>query len=44
MKHGACRRPDAGAMLGEQWSSRYYHSEQKLLVVYIDDLKMAGPT
>ena len=31
--------------LGEEWPSLYFHPEMKLLlVIYVDDLKMAGPT
>ena len=31
--------------LGDEWPSLYFHPEMKLLlVIYIDDLKMAGPT
>ena len=31
--------------IGDEWPSLYYHSEMKLLlVIYVDDLKMAGPT
>jgi len=30
--------------VGPEWPSTYYHKEMKLLlVVYVDDLKMAGP-
>ena len=31
--------------LGEEWPSLYFHPEMRLLlVIYVDDLKMAGPT
>ena len=31
--------------LGEEWPSLYFHPDRKLLlVIYVDDLKMAGPT
>ena len=31
--------------LGDEWPSLYFHPEMKLLlVIYVDDLKMAGPT
>ena len=31
--------------LGNEWPSLYFHPEMKLLlVIYVDDLKMAGPT
>ena len=30
--------------VGPEWPSTYYHKEMELLlVVYVDDLKMAGP-
>ena len=30
--------------MGEEWPSMYFHKELKLmLVIYVDDLKMAGP-
>ena len=31
--------------IGEEWSSMYFHDELKLLlVIYVDDLKLAGPS
>ena len=31
--------------VGEEWPSMYYHKELKLLlVIYVDDLKLAGPS
>ena len=31
--------------IGEEWPSMYYREAMKLLlVVYVDDLKLAGPT
>ena len=37
---------EAGFMpVGEEWPSTYYHKELKLLlVIYVDDLKLAGPS
>ena len=30
--------------IGEEWPSMYFHDEPKLLlVIYVDDLKLAGP-
>ena len=39
------RLKDVGFVaVGPEWPSTYYHKEMKLLlVVYVDDLKMAGP-
>ena len=31
--------------IGEEWPSMYFHDELKLLlVIYVDDLKLAGPS
>jgi hypothetical protein len=37
---------EAGFMpVGEEWPSMYFHKEMKLLlVIYVDDLKLAGPS
>ena len=38
-------RPLGFKPIGEEWPSMYYHEALKLLlVVYVDDLKLAGPT
>ena len=29
--------------VGEEWPSMYFHKERLLLVIYVDDLKLAGP-
>ena len=50
LRKALCGHPDAGTFwvgfepIGEEWPSVYIHEKlQLVLVVYVDDFKMAGP-